>query len=151
VVREGEDAIAFAYGPWLLSNTVVAADEIEQATGIGIRVVNLPWLNRVDRAWLRQAVGARRSIVTLDNHYLAGGQGEMIAAAIAELELQPAARVTRLGVAELPECGTNDEVLAYHRLDVPSLVRTLGAAASRNGAPGAPAADRKTRNLEPVQ
>ena len=42
----------------------------------------------------------------------------MIAAAIAELGLEPAARVTRVGVTELPECGTNDEVLAYHGLDV---------------------------------
>jgi transketolase len=87
--------------------------------------VNLPWLNRVDRAWLREVIGNCRSVITLDNHYVHGGQGEMVAAAVAELGLEPAVRVTRIGVTELPECGTNDEVLAYHRLDVPSLVKTL--------------------------
>ena len=50
------------------------------------------------------------------------------AAAVAGLGLQPAARVTPVGVTELPECGTNDEVLAYHGLDVPGLVRQIGAA-----------------------
>jgi transketolase C-terminal domain/subunit len=52
----------------------------------------------------------------------------MLGAAIAELGLDPAARVSRIGVTELPECGTNDEVLAYHGLDVPGLVRQFRAA-----------------------
>ena len=82
------------------------------------RLVNLPWLNRVDPGWLREAIGDAARVVTLDNHYVHGGQGEMLAAAVAELGLDPAVRVTRIGVTELPECGTNDEVLAYHRLDV---------------------------------
>ena len=68
--------------------------------------------------------------MTLDNHYLHGGQGEMIAAAIAGLGLERSPRVTRVGVTELPECGTNDEVLAYHRLDVPSLVEAFRGALS---------------------
>ena len=128
IVREGADVALFAYGPWLLSNAFEAAQEIEQATGATVRVINLPWLNRVDRRWLRQAIGDRRSIVTLDNHYVHGGQGDMIAAAVAELGLEPTARVTRVGVMDLPECGTNDEVLAYHGLDVPSLVKHIRAA-----------------------
>ena len=125
VLREGRDAVAFAYGPWMLSNLFAAADEIEKSAGVSMRVVNLPWLNRIDDSWLRDAIGARRTIFTLDNHYLRGGQGEMIAAAVARLGLQPAPRVTSLGVTELPECGTNDEVLAYHGLDVPGLVTRL--------------------------
>jgi transketolase len=125
VVREGADAVAFAYGPWLLANAFNAAEEIEKTTGIGIRVVNLPWLNRLDAGWVRQAVGDRRWVVTLDNHYVHGGQGEMIAAAIGGLGLEPSAQVTRIGVTRLPECGTNDEVLAYHGLDVAGLVTSL--------------------------
>jgi len=128
VVRDGTDVFVFAYGPWLLSNAFEAAQEIEQSTGATIRVINLPWLNRVNREWLTQAIGGCRSIVTLDNHYVHGGQGDMIAAAVAELGLQPAAHVTRIGVTELPECGTNDEVLAYHGLDVAGLVKHIRAA-----------------------
>jgi transketolase len=125
VVREGADAVAIGYGPWLLSNAWHAADEIAKATGTTIRIVNLPWLNRVDPAWLREVIGDCRSVITLDNHYVHGGQGDMVAAAVAELGLEPAVRVTRVGVTELPECGTNDEVLAYHGLDVAGLVKTL--------------------------
>jgi transketolase len=126
--RDGRDAVVFAYGPWLLSNAWEAVDAIEKATGASLKLVCLPWLNRVDPVWLLHAIGHRRVAVTIDNHYLHGGQGEMIAAAIASLGLDPIVRVTRIGVTELPECGTNDEVLAYHGLDVAGLVARLHTA-----------------------
>jgi transketolase len=141
VVREGSDLVVFAYGPWMLANAFAAADLLEQETGTRISLVNLPWLNRVDSEWLREVIGSARSIVTLDNHYVTGGQGEMIAAAVAELGLQPGARVTRVGVTQLPECGTNDEVLAYHRLDVAGLASAFREplrAAGRCGPPVVP-------------
>jgi transketolase len=130
-VRNGGDVVVFGYGPWLLANAWHAAEELEKTTGLRVRIVNMPWLNRVDPEWLRETVGAGRPVVTLDNHYLRGGQGEMLAAAIAELGLEPAVKLTRAGVTELPECGTNDEVLAYHGLDIASLAKTIAAAASR--------------------
>ena len=121
VVREGTDVVIFGYGPWLLSNAWEAA-EVLARDAISVRLVNLPWLNRVDPAWLKDTIGGCRTVVTLDNHYLAGGQGEMLGAAIAALGIEPAVRVTAIGVSELPECGTNDEVLGYHGLDVAGLV-----------------------------
>ena len=121
-VRAGTDAVVFGYGPWLLSNAWHAAEDLQRTTGANLCIVNLPWLNRIDARWLQQTIGQSRTVITLDNHYVHGGQGEMLGAAIAELGLSPTARVSRIGVTELPECGTNDEVLAYHRLDVPGLV-----------------------------
>ena len=131
IVRPGKDAVVFGYGPWMLSNAWHAAEEIEKTTGARLRVVNLPWLNRVDADWLQETIGGCRTIITLDNHYVHGGQGEMLGAAIAELGLDPSTRVTRIGVTELPECGTNDEVLAYHGLDIPGLVKQFRAALDR--------------------
>jgi transketolase len=130
-VREGSDIVVFGYGPWLLSNAWHAAEELAQHGGPSIRLVNLPWLNRVDATWLKQAIGSARVVVTLDNHYVRGGQGDMIAAAIAQLGLDPSVAVTMAGVTELPECGTNDEVLEYHGLDIASLATTFQAAADR--------------------
>src|SRR5688572_16057685 len=48
VVREGRELVVFGYGPWLLSNAWHAADELQRNAGITTRLVNLPWLNRVD-------------------------------------------------------------------------------------------------------
>jgi transketolase len=131
LVRDGDDLVVFGYGPWLLSNAWHAAVELEKTTGVTTRLINLPWLNRVESSWLAQIIGTRRAVMTLDNHYVHGGQGAMIAAAVAELGLSPAARVTRIGLTALPECGTNDEVLAHHGLDVASFTNAFRAAAEK--------------------
>ena len=136
VVREGRDLVVIGYGPWLLSNAWHAAEELQRDFGVTTRLINLPWLNRVDPVWLREAIGDCRVVRLLDNHYVRGGQGEILAAAVAELGLDPVASVMRVGVTELPECGTNDEVLAYHGLDVASLVEAFRAAVGRHR-PGA--------------
>ena len=130
-IRDGDDLVVFGYGPWMLANAFDAAQQLEQDAGVRVRLVNLPWLNRIDPSWLRAVIRTCRSVVTLDNHYVHGGQGMMIAAAIAGLGLE--ARVTRVGVTSLPECGTNDEVLTHHHLDTPSLVRAFRGALSPPG------------------
>ena len=124
VVRDGDDAIVFGYGPWMLANAWEATERLA-TEGVSIKLVNLPWLNRLDTQWLRDVIGPIRQIMTLDNHYVHGGQGDMVAAAIAELALSPTSRVTRLGVTELPQCGTNDEVLHHHKLDVDGLFASM--------------------------
>ena len=128
VVRPGTDGVAFGYGPWLLANAWHAAEEIKRTTGLDIKVVNLPWLNHVDIDWFRETLGDYRTVITMDNHYLHGGQGEMLASASAELGLTPALQLTRIGITNLPVCGTNDEVLAHHRLDVEGLVARFSEA-----------------------
>jgi transketolase len=133
--REGAEGVIFAYGTWPVSNACHAAVAVETATGARLAVVVLPWLNRVDDTWLRDAIGARRVVITLDNHYVNGGQGDMIAAAIARLSLQPSPSVTRLGVTKLPECGSNDDVLKDHGLDVESLAQRFRAAFEASIAP----------------
>ncbi len=119
-IRGGTDLVMIGAGPWLLSNAWEAAEELERTEQLSVGVVALPFLNRVDQAWLGDLVSGARRLITLDNHYVEGGQGQMLASAVAELGLT--VPVTRIGVDALPECGTNDEVLAHHRLDVDGIV-----------------------------
>jgi transketolase len=126
-LTEGEDALLFSYGPVMLSQAVVAAQLLRRDHGLGLTVVNLPWLNRVDTDWLRMTVQNYRVLLTLDNHYVAGGQGEMLAATLAETGLLDGRRLRRLGLTDLPACGQNDEVLRAHGLDAESLAATTAA------------------------
>ena len=119
----------------LLTEAWRAAEVLARDRGISLKLVNLPWLNRVDQAWLRQAVDGHSAIFTLDNHYLAGGQGEMIASRLAELGLSGHIRVRRLGVTGVPLCGQNDEVLRAHGLDSAGLAKTIAAALAAEATP----------------
>jgi transketolase len=119
-IRKGRDAIAIGYGPVLLSEAYRAAALLE-ADGIAIELVDLPWLNRVDPEWLRKTLEGFRHVFTLDNHYVKGGQGQMLAAEIARLGLRGIESVTTIGIEEIPRSGRNDEVLRAHGLDAEGL------------------------------
>ena len=127
-LTEGGDAVLFGYGPVLLSEAYRASGLLRERHGIGLRVVNLPWLNLVDAGWLAEEVRNTRWVFTLDDHYVNGGQGELLAATLAECGLGGARSVRRLGVRDIPACGQNDEVLRAHRLDAESLAEHMAAA-----------------------
>jgi transketolase len=109
VVRADGDAVFVCTGPVLASQ----AWQVDRAA-----LVLLPWLRDVDGAWLREVAGDRR-IVVLDNHWVVGGQGDAVRAAL------PGTAVEVWGVDRVPACGTNEEVLRAHELDAASLARRL--------------------------
>ena len=125
-LREGADVAIIGYGTILLTNAWKAADELAQH-GISAAVIDLPWLNRIDDAWVK-SLGAYRQIVALDNHYLEYGQGVMIAAALARNGVR--ADISPIGLKEIPACGSNADVLAYHGLDPAGIARVAMARAT---------------------
>ena len=70
-----------------------------------------------------KTLGAFTHIVTLDNHYLEFGQGVMVGAALARTGVR--AELSPIGLTEIPACGSNADVLAYHGLDGASIARTV--------------------------
>jgi transketolase len=121
---EGEDAVLIGSGPVLLAQAVRAARLLAER-GVGLKVVDLPWLNRVDDAWLAEAVGGRRLLVTLDDHYVDGGQGEKVLAALARSGR--AAPVLQLGLHDVPPCGQPGEVLERLGLDAEAIAQAVQA------------------------
>jgi transketolase len=122
VLREGEEGTFVCTGPVLVSQAWAACDALE-----GWGLIALPWLRGIDGAWL--AEHARGTIVCVDNHVIAGGQGEAVLRAFADSAPEAAARTRLVGVDRVPECGANDEVLRGHELDAEGLVDRVRRAA----------------------
>lgn len=120
--KEGKDLLVIAYGPVMLNEAIKAAKILEEKS-ISVAIMNFPWLNRVDRIWLKQQVSLFKSVVTIDNHFKSLGQGTMLGAVLSENPTHPAVRI--LGVDEIPVCGQNEEVLKYHGLDAESLAENI--------------------------
>jgi transketolase len=120
VLRPVGDALFVAAGPVMVAAAWGAAELLAEK-GVEAGVVALPWLRGVDGAWLGEVAG-EAAIFTLDNHYLAGGQGEAVLAALAAQAPEAAARVHQIGVTEIPKSGENNEVLRAHGLDAEGIV-----------------------------
>jgi transketolase len=125
VLRPAGDVLFVAAGPVMVAAGWHAADLL---TGGGHEagVVALPWLRDVDGAWLAEIAG-NAQIVCLDNHYVSGGQGDAVLAALVEAAPEAAARVRKIGVTSVPKSGGNDEVLRAHGLDPEGIRRQLDA------------------------
>lgn len=119
VLREGRRGVVFCYGPVMTTQAYLAAEKLD------LRVIDLPWLNRIDDAWLASVVKDQPQVITLDDHYVHGGQGDMIISRLATLGLLQNRRARKFGVESLPVCGQNDEVLKAHRLDAASLAEAF--------------------------
>ena len=70
--------------------------------------------------------------MTLDNHYVVGGQGDTLLSALAEAGLERFLKMKKLGVRDIPACGTNAEVLNAHRLDAMSIAEDIEGFISRD-------------------
>jgi transketolase len=123
-LTEGSDAALFAYGPVMLHEALCAA-EILGRRGIGLKVVNTPWLNRIDPLWLQEEIGPCAKIFTLDDHAPVGGLGDALLNALAGMGLLKSRRFTKIGVEGNLACGTPQEALRHHGLDGESLARRV--------------------------
>ena len=122
-------AVLIAYGMVMLAEACKAADILKDQHGIGLEVVNLPWLNCVDGTWLAGLLAGRQALFTLDNHYLDGGQGERILAAAFEQGLG-GLRTKRFGLTDIPASGANPDVLRQAALDAETLAEMIAAVVS---------------------
>ncbi len=123
-LTEGEDALLFAYGPVMLHEALTAA-EVAHEQGFGIRVVNMPWLNRVDKAWLHEIVTPFHQIFVLEDHFAVGGLGDTLLNAMNETGSIQDRAVDKIAVHGWPAFGRPVEVLRYHGLDGRSLAQRI--------------------------
>jgi transketolase len=124
VVNDGKDAILFSYGPVMMNEALTAA-EILKDKDISLKVVNLPWLNEVDIDWLEETSAGCELIFSLDNHSGYGGLGDLLLNALMSSPELRSKRLVKFAIEDFPACGTPKEVLAYHKLDGPSLAKRI--------------------------
>ena len=115
-LTEGDDAILFAYGPVMLHEALLAAELLKQQ-GFSLKVVNMPWLNRVDSDWLGALIKPCSAIFVLEDHAPVGGLGDSLLNALVSKRLLGERTFERFAVEGYPAWGTPPEVLEYHGLD----------------------------------
>jgi transketolase len=123
-LKDGADAVLFAYGPVMLHEALLAS-EILAERGFGLNVINMPWLNRVDVAWLKETVEPYQVIYVVEDHAPVGGLGDVLLNSLVTRQLLGSRRFTKLAVEGYPACGTPGEALRYHGLDGDSIAVRL--------------------------
>jgi len=123
VLVPGADAVLLSYGPVMLHEALTAAGGL-RARGIQAAVVDMPWLNRFDSAWLEETIAPFEHVFVVEDHSPVGALGDAL-----RRELQRP--VTVYGVEGWPACGTPTEALRFHGLDGASLADRIAAVLDR--------------------
>jgi transketolase len=125
-LTEGKDALMFAYGPVML-NEALLASELLTDRGFGLKVINMPWLNRIDTKWLIEVIDPYELLFVLEDHASVGGLGDQMISNLAGDRSGPLKdhRILKFGVEGWPACGTPQEVLQAHHLDGASLAERV--------------------------
>ena len=123
--QSNEDVVTLVGGGVTLTEALKAYDQLKKQ-GIAIRVIDIFSVRPVDTTTLLKAAAAtNNTIITVEDHYAAGGIGDAVAEAVGP----EGVRVCRLAVREVPHSGKAEELLAKYKIDAHAIIEQVHAVA----------------------
>jgi transketolase len=92
-----------------------------QREGIAVRVIDAYCIKPIDAAALRESADATGTIMTVEDHYPAGGLGEAVLAALADRPVP----VNILAVRKTPMSGGGDELRDFEGISASAIVEAV--------------------------
>ena len=111
-LRDGNDAVVFAFGP-MVYRAVQVSDELA-AEGFGLRVVNASSLKPIDRDCILTCAREVGRLLTYEDHNVHSGLGNIVTSTLGEEGV--AAKVRKLGVTRYGTSGKPDDLFAEQGL-----------------------------------
>jgi len=121
VLRQSADDKATVIGAGVTLFEALKAYDALKAEGIAIRVIDLYSIQPIDAASLIAAGQQTGRLITVEDHYLAGGIGDAVARAVAPAGLT----VTHLAVREIPRSGKPDELVDHYGISARSIIEAI--------------------------
>ncbi len=117
--KSGDDVITILAAGITLHEALKAYDLL-QAEGISVRVIDLYSIKPLPTKELVQATVDTPAILTVEDHYPAGGMGEAVASFLAEKQIfHP---IHSLAVTKMPRSGRPEQLLAEAAIDATAIV-----------------------------
>jgi transketolase len=125
IVRQSKSDRITIVGSAVTLFEALAAADILAKDGINVRVIDPFTIKPLDKATiLASAKETGGLVLTVEDHYPEGGIGDAVAGELAD---EPAIRVFKLAVRELPRSGKPQELVAYYGIDSAAIVKKVKA------------------------
>ena len=122
VLREAGGDVATVVAAGVTVFEALDAHDQLQKQGISIRVIDLYSVQPLDTATLvRCARETKGRLITVEDHYVAGGIGDAVASAVAGHGFS----VHRLAVREIPRSGAPEQLLDYYGISARHIVEAV--------------------------
>ncbi len=121
ILRRHDEDVATIIGAGVTVYEALKAHDELAAKGVHVRVVDLYSVQPIDAATLVKCGKETGRLISVEDHYIAGGIGDAVTRAVAAAGLT----VTRLAVTEIPRSGTPDELLDKYGISARHIVSTV--------------------------
>ncbi len=121
VLRQGDRDVATVVAAGATVHEALEAHARLQQEGISIRVIDAYSIKPLDEKTLHQAARDTGLVVTVEDHYAAGGLGEAVLSALATMPTP----VYSLAVRRKPKSGTPDELRGFEAISAPAIVAKI--------------------------
>jgi transketolase len=111
-------------GAGITLHEALAAAERLAGEGIAARVIDCYSVKPLDVATVRSALAETGLVVTVEDHWIDGGLGDAVLAALAA-EGELSGRVVRIGVTEMPGSGTPEELRDWAGISADRIARAV--------------------------
>jgi len=110
-----------ATGP-LVYNALLAAKELEKG-GVQVKVINLSTIKPLDKEAIISLAKETKSIITVEDHQIAGGMGSAVAECLAE---NYPTKITFLGIKDkFGQSGTTEELHKCYQINPSRIIKTI--------------------------
>ena len=124
VVRQSANDVVTVVGAGVTLFEALKAHDVLKAEGIAIRVIDLYSLAPIAKdALIAAGLATKGRIITVEDHYPAGGIGDAVSEAVSEAGI----RVHRIAVREIPRSGKPDELLERFGISASHIVAAVKA------------------------
>ncbi len=124
ILKSSDSDAATVVAAGITLHEALSAYETLQKDGINIRVIDLYSVKPLDEVTLQKATLDTKIIITVEDHYPAGGIGEAVSAAIAAMP-NVKVQISNLAVRKMPMSGRPDELLADQEIDRSAIIRKV--------------------------
>merc|ERR1712141_206150 len=125
VVRQSENDVALVIGAGITLHEAIKAADALKADGVHIRVMDIFCLKPIDQdALISNAKACGGKVITVEDHYPAGGLGEAVAGALSE---QKDVTIQQLCVRKLPRSGPSADLMEMFGISANHIVKAVKA------------------------
>jgi transketolase len=128
VLRQSDSDAAVVIGAGITVFEALKAYDQLKAEGVSIRVIDAYSVQPIDAKTMLEAARATRgNVITVEDHYAAGGIGDAVSEAVAEGGFA----VHRLAVREVPRSGQPDELIDRYGISARHIVDAVRSTVAR--------------------
>ncbi|MEM4331706.1 MAG: transketolase C-terminal domain-containing protein [Candidatus Micrarchaeia archaeon] len=118
IIAHGTDVAIITYGPLMLAEAMNALEELKKR-GLSTKIINLPWLNNINKKWLLKNLKNIKKVVCIENSATAGQSEEIIKI------INGYKKVYTFKINDFGQSGDNLNILKRYKLDTNSIVTRL--------------------------